>query len=185
MKRILFLIALSCGVLFATNSQAQIFRLGIKAGATFSKFSTDYDVLKDNNTGFQVGLMSRIKIPIIGLAIHPELLYTSIGSDESKLNYFQVPVNLQWGVDLKVVRPFIQAGPYWGYALGSSGDNKFSLSKIHRSDWGLGLGAGIELFNHLQVAFKYDWGLTNLNKDDILDGKFKNRTFNLSIGYMF
>ncbi|MDR1055515.1 MAG: PorT family protein [Prevotellaceae bacterium] len=186
MKHIFFFVIVASCLLFANNSQAQIFRFGIKAGATFSKFNWSSNVgnMIDNNsaTGFQVGVMTRVKIPIIGLAVHPELLYTTSGSDSDKFGYFQIPVNLQWGIDLKVVRPFVQGGPYWGYAVKKS-SKRDNWDDINRSNWGIGLGAGIEILNHLQVAFKYDWGLTDLSDNSSVS--FKNRVFNLSIGYLF
>ena len=183
MKKLLF-IAIAC-MLFVTTSQAQI-RFGVKAGATFSKFnwsSSVVDMYENNSaTGFQAGIMTRIQIPIVGIAIQPELLYTSSGNDGSKLGYFQVPVNLQWGFDLKVVRPFIQAGPYWGFAVKKPKEWE-NWDGINRTDWGVGVGAGIDILNHLHIAFKYDWGLSNLNK--VSDFSIKNNVFNISIGYMF
>lgn len=190
MKRLFFLIIIIGSLLAVTNAQAQLLRFGVKGGATFSKFDWNHPI--DNNTiaGYQAGIMARVKIPLIGIAVQPELLYSRVGNDFGKLGYLQVPVNLQWGVDLKVVRPFFQAGPYWGYAIDKSGDGDgdgFKLDNINRSDWGIGVGAGIDIINHIHVAFKYDWGFTNLVKNDagVWTGSVKNRAFNLSIGYFF
>lgn len=187
MKRVLFLIAAVICMLYATTSQAQLFRIGVKGGATFSKFNWSSP---ENNSivGYQAGIMARVKIPLLGWAVNPELIYTSIGNDFGRLGYIQVPVNIQWGINLKIVRPFIQAGPYWGYAISKSSDDKnFVFDNINRSDWGIGFGGGVDLFNRFQVAFKYDWGFTNLvkNSSGAWTGTARNRAFNLSIGYFF
>ena len=38
------------------------------------------------------------------------------------MNYVEVPVNIQWGPDLLIARPFVFASPFIGYNL----KNRFS-----------------------------------------------------------
>lgn len=50
-----------------------------------------------------------------------------------------------------------------------------------RFDWGLGLKAGVELFNRLQISASYDWGMNKLYKG-ISEGN--NRNFMVSFAFL-
>lgn len=51
-----------------------------------------------------------------------------------------------------------------------------------RFDWGLGLKAGVEAFNHLQLSVSYDWGINKLYSGT---SKGNNRNLMVSVAYMF
>ena len=190
MKRILVIASVICAFLIvSTNAQAQLLRFGVKAGATFNKFNLGdgLDNFKnDSYTGWQAGIMARIKVPLTGLAIQPEALYSVVGNDDLKFGYLQIPINLQFGFDLLVARIYAQAGPYFGYAVKLPNDDGWdekAKDVFKKQDWGIGVGLGADLFNRLNVALKYDFGLQNVS--DIGDVDLKNRTLNLSVGYFF
>lgn len=50
-----------------------------------------------------------------------------------------------------------------------------------RFDWGLGLKAGVELFDRLQISASYDWGMNKLYSDT---SEGNNRNFMVSCAFM-
>lgn len=94
-------------LLFSTLSYSQT-RFGIKGGLNFtniSNLSSDVEKTWKNQTGYQLGVALQIKIPVIGLAIQPELLYSTVKSasdngNEINIDYLTLPVNIQLGTDM-------------------------------------------------------------------------------------
>ena len=204
MKKLLLL-----ATLFMLITVPGFSQLGIKGGLNFTSFG-DINLGKDatiktafeNRTGYHIGLVYKMKIPVIGLAIQPELLYSKVngtlaiaGADASvptstdmKLTYLQLPVGLQWGLDLMLLRPFIQAVPYVGVSLGRDNSTKNLQWDINKFRYGIGLGAGIDIWK-LQVSGKYNWDLGK-----VADFKWqgtktfkggKNQGFELSLAFLF
>jgi len=185
MKKIILVMVMMACYLSQINAQVHF---GLKAGLNFDNFKMknvkiDPPTLK-NSSGWQAGALLQFKVPVVGLGVQPELLYTvcktNIDQATNKIHYFEVPVNLQWGLNLLLVRPYLQGGPYFGYALKS--DGTWFEDKINKFDWGIALGAGVEVWK-LQLSGRYQWGLQNVTK--VTDFDLKNRRFNLSLGFLF
>jgi hypothetical protein len=169
-KILLILVAL----LFAGSIHAQL-RFGVKAGVNFSEFKT----LQTEGAAWQVGLVSQFKIPLVGLGIQPELLYSVNKGEDNSIGYFHVPVNLRWQpLPIPIVKPIILVGPYFGYAVNFKGFNK---DNINRFDWGIGLGGGIEIWK-LQIEGRYNWGLQDIGINGL---DLKNNVLTLSVIYFF
>ena len=183
MKRII--VAILMTACFAGQINAQ-FRFGLKGGVNFDNIKIkDAPSLKvENSTGWQAGALFQVKIPGVGLALQPELLYTvsnvNVNQEKNGIHYFEVPVNLQLGLDLVVLRPYLQAGPYFGYALKTDGE-RFK-DNINKFDWGVGLGGGLEIWK-LQFDARYSWGLQNVSS--MKEFEMKNNRFTVSLGIMF
>lgn len=191
-----FLIVAALIVLGAGVGNAQS-RFGIKAGLNFNSLSDikvdDIKASMKSKTGFHAGVVYQVKLPL-KFALQPELLYISknseIGNADLKMHYFQLPVNIQWGVDLVLLRPYLQVSPYIGYAFSNASD------KILKSDsdlefdkfaYGIGLGAGIEIWK-FQVSGRYCWDLGNVatfKEQGIKRTNAKNKGFELSLAYLF
>lgn len=170
MKKLLFVFILFS--LTTGYAQAQ-FRFGIKAGANFNQFSTQADTLKNSYNGFQVGIAPQFKIPLVGLGIQPEILYT-FNSGEKLSDYISIPLNIRWQpLPLPLIKPIVLAGPYFGYAVNIK--NKDLITPV---DWGIGIGAGVEVWK-LQIEGRYSMGLKNISKTDLL--KMKNKKFSISL----
>lgn len=199
MKKILLLAAAI--LLFSVQGFSQF---GIKGGLNYNKLSDiniqTLDANLENNTGFNLGVLYRIKVPLIGLAIQPELVYSQTKCDfgkvygglghlgDLKINNLMLPVSLQMGLDLILLRPFIQVVPYIGYTLSSSNnvDNlKFNAEKFK---YGIGAGAGIDIWR-LQISGRYNWELNNAANFEWGGIKSlnsgKNKGFELSVAWMF
>lgn len=133
--------------------------------------SISKESLFTNYTGFHVGVGYQTS-SVLGLSLQPELLFSkqgvNMGDDESMaLNYLQVPVNIQWGPNLMVVRPYLQVSPFVSYCLSgklSIADLTNDISEnISKFGYGIGLGAGIELIDKLQISAKYYWNFGQIN----------------------
>ncbi len=185
MKKIV-LLATVLWVYCLGQADAQV-HFGIKGGINFNNFdykSAKTDLTLDNSTGWQAGILLQFKVPVVGLGVQPELLYTvkkaDIDNESNSISYFEVPLNVRWGFNLVVIRPFIMGGPYFSYAVDMSGDT--FKDKVNRFDWGVGLGGGVERWK-LQLALRYSWGLQDVSS--VSDLELKNNTFTLSLGLLF
>ncbi|MEF9931186.1 MAG: porin family protein [Bacteroidales bacterium] len=199
-----FFLILASFLIVATTVNAQS-GFGIKAGLNFNSMSDikikDLESSVKGKTGFHVGVLYKISLPF-GLAVQPELLYSQKSSTvstfnalgaakkyESKVGYLQLPVNVQWGVDLVLLRPYLQVSPYIGYAVSTKTDYKNLDYKNFQ--YGIGVGAGIEVWK-FQIIGRYCWDLGevgtlkswgDLKNTDLKTGK--NRGFELSLAIIF
>lgn len=208
MKRILLLLV-AC-LLVSSHAFCQF---GVKAGMNFNTLGdvkADYDKSSitntlesavKNKTGFHVGVLYKFQIPVIGIAVQPELIYSQTKGDveleytgfnpiksEVSVDYLQLPVSLQWGLDLILLRPFVQVVPYIGYCINKSTDIKDLKLKTNDFNYGVGLGAGVDVWK-LQVSGRYCWDLGNMadyqwNGISTLTGG-KNKGFQLSVALFF
>ena len=177
MKKLIVIVA---SLLIAVSAHAQ---LGVVAGITSSKATIDA-ALSDvqNITQYHVGLTYKIDLGI--LAIQPSLIYNvkgakiqefkavgDISSFDFKNGYLELPVQLQVGLNLGVARIYGIAEPFIGYAITNS-TTSASGTKIdvrwdevkNKLEYGVGVGAGIELIKHVQVSARYFWNLGNVDK---------------------
>lgn len=188
-------------------------QFGVKAGLNFNTFGditanfnqsdlqNSFKSAVDNKTGFHVGILYKFQIPLVGIAVQPELVYSQTkGTVELasslaqplksnvSVDYLQLPVSLQWGLDLVLLRPFIQVVPYIGYSIGDKVSVKDLKIKTDDFNYGIGLGAGLDVWK-LQVSGRYCWDLGNMadyqwNGVSTLKGG-KNKGFQLSLALLF
>ena len=186
MKKIILVIALMVGYMSQTDAQI---KFGLKAGLNFDKFSPKnarQDLKFKNSTGWQAGALLKINVPVIGIGVQPELLYTvkktNVDSKSNSIHYFEIPVNLRWELNLLLIKPFLMGGPYFGYAVNTTG-KVFNAddANIDKTDWGIGLGGGVEVWK-LQLGARYSWGLQDVA---VKDFKIRNNTFSASVAYFF
>jgi len=138
-------------------SSAGPLELGLKAGINYASLSGDYADLVDakSQTGYVVGpFLSLGLLPSLGL--QGEALFSAEGAKTGgpnghvDLKYVEVPVLLRWTLLPGPVKPFVYAGPSFGFSLGgkakSSGfpdrDLKDQLRPVVRNG---AAGAGVRL----------------------------------------
>lgn len=193
--------ALFVGVLLISTAATSQTRFGVKGGLNFtglSNISSNVNETWKNQTGYQLGIALQFKVPVIGLAIQPELLYSTVetASEQDptqaiKLDYVTLPVNFEFGVDMLIFRPFIVASPFVSYAIqkGARLEDQ-PWDDINRFDYGVGLGAGFDIWK-LQIMGKYNWGLGKLQSADATwndSDTYKNaklQGFQLSVAFLF
>ena len=167
MRRVKTLVLL-CAMMLFGSLQANAQKLGVVGGATFSSLS---GIENSSKTGWNAGATVQFKLPL-GFSIQPSLIYNAkasnfdllIGNAGLNVGYLELPVSLQWGPDLLVFRPFADVSPYIGYALGNkfssetilSGLQKWDASNVHKFEYGLAVGGGIEVWR-LQITCRYNW----------------------------
>ena len=156
-------------------------QIGIVGGLTSSKTDVKSAVSDYRNiTLFQAGLTYKIKLGEI-FALQPSLVYNMKGSSveqfieggsnvnlEYKTGYLELPVQVQAGLNLgKILRLYALAEPFVGYALSNNVVNGSTSTATwdniaSRVECGVGVGAGVEILEHLQVSLRYFWNLGNV-----------------------
>ena len=204
MKRLLA-VAFVCAVFILSAAQLSAQKIGVVGGATFSSIQ---NVENSSRTGWNLGVTSQFKLPL-GFSIQPSLVYNSkaaqfgagVAQVGLSVNYLELPVALQWGPDLLIFRPFVEAVPFVGYALAGRGavdasliKTEWSVDDLQRFAYGVGLGGGLEIWR-FQINCRYNWNLGSIfnekgkvvdlpNRDDaFVDENFGGVT--LSLAFFF
>jgi hypothetical protein len=199
MKKII-IIALALFVAHEASAQSK-FKFGVKGGWDFENFdiggSVGEQLKKENSTSWNLGAVAQIGLGG-SFYIQPEILYSSqkiemsypvyrydsafpihVYDPNTKISYFQVPVNLLYKFDMPAITPFVSGGVYFGYAVNISGHD-IGKGNIKKTDWGVSLGAGVEFWK-LQVTAKYNWALQDIS--DASGLTWKNNKFNVSVAF--
>lgn len=182
MKKAIIAIA---ALFVALSANAQI---GIVAGLTSSSTNVEAAVADIKNVNqYHVGITYKIGIGNM-LAIQPALIYNMKGTQlgdiaglddvdvDYKTGYLELPVQVQLGFGIgSIARVYGFAEPFVGYAITNQvqgiGDTIKNWDNVkNRFEYGVGLGAGVELFRHLQVSVKYFWNLGDVYGADITFG---------------
>lgn len=175
-KMFLAAVAVVAAMSMGLNANAQV-RLGILGGITSSDANVDVKNFDTQNVDlYHAGIAIKASLPF-GFAIQPQVMYQvkgaslselTSGSDvdlntfETKVGYVEVPVQIQWGPDLMICRPYVFAEPFVGYALNlkvnDANDviNDFKELNMNRFEYGAGLGVGLEIWK-FQLSAKYFW----------------------------
>jgi hypothetical protein len=194
MKKIaLLLVSILCIGVLSAGAQGFI----VKAGYNYSASSVSE--MKKGRSGWQAGIGFQTSSSH-GFSFQPELLYKVSGlklSDGANLSlgYLELPLNVQWGPDLLICRPFVFAGPYVGYKVRTAASSDFpesAASVLNKFEFGLGAGLGINIWK-LQIAGRFNWNLGSFadvkSAQQVIQQyeelKGKARMFEISVGLRF
>ena len=162
---------------------------GITAGITSSSsdFNEAWANVKDV-TQYHVGVSFKLPLPL-GFAVQPSIIYNVKGSTledtatsgdlatiDYKTGFLEVPVQAQWGINIAgVVRPYGFVEPFIGYAIqndvklsnftGENSKDEWDNVK-NKLEYGVGVGFGVEILDHLQVSVRRFWNIGNLYNDE-------------------
>ncbi|HIT48256.1 MAG TPA: outer membrane beta-barrel protein [Candidatus Coprenecus stercoripullorum] len=156
------------------SKKTSILEIGIKGGMDFTslaRYEPGYiSESVSTYTGFSAGVTFSIDLPVRGMTLQPELNYVSKGAAirgdigrTLRFDYIELPVNLQAGLDLIFLRPFICLSPYIGCAVYKQVD-EIPWKYFNRFEYGIGIGGGIDIWR-FQLQVKYNWNLGPLAKD--------------------
>lgn len=184
----LFLMSLSFGDKLSAGN------FGILGGASF--YSAN---LKEINakavTQWHAGLAYKLNLPL-GFHVQPALLYNVKGVDAGQnitsldlsVGYLELMASVQWGIDLILLRPFVDVSPFVGYGINSWGDlTDLWKNGSNKFEYGVGLGGGLDIWR-FQVAARYNWNFGTLFKEDLNLDLLKKANFGgvtLSLTYFF
>lgn len=201
MKKILSILMVIACLGMAMPAQAQI-KFGLKGGLNITTLSFSEDAFKgDNRTGFFIGPMAELTIPVIGLGVDVAALYNQAkgktdyyeeqASQNETLKSIEVPVNLKWSFGMgSTLGAYIAAGPQFGFNVGKGlyqiGSETFDMKKSYTT---FNVGAGVKLIQHLQIGLNYNFSLNKMGKAhvDNYDGsvEMKKNTWQISLAYLF
>ena len=211
MKKILSLVFMVAAMMYATSANAQI-KFGLKGGLNVTSMSFSEDVLDaSNKTGFFVGPMVKVTVPIVGLSFDAAALYDQkeadvkyvgtngdFGQANVKQQSINIPVNVRYGFGLSsLANIFLFAGPQWGINVGDKNFtwNETSSYSLKKSNFSVNVGAGVTLLNHLQISANYNIACgksADASFSKALDavtnaGKDKshNNSWQIALGYWF
>ena len=163
-------------------------RFGLIGGANFSH-SNYKEWNLENVTQYQFGITSQARLPL-GFSVQPSLLYQAKGMSVDtpsqivnaltdynlKMGFLELPVAVQWGIDLLLFRPYLEVAPFVGCAVAKN-DPNIKWTDINRFSYGVGLGGGLEVWK-LQVSARYNWNLGPLAKASTAFGTImQNKNF--------
>lgn len=188
-----FVIAICC-MFMVMPAQAQLIKWGVKGGVNMTKIDWDggYKGNKDNSTGFFIGPMAEVAIPIIGLGVDGAVLYSQRGqkteilkdgkeaqSVDGKQAGVEIPINLKYTIGLgSMLGVYLAAGPDFFF------DFKKKDNVDRKAQVGLNIGAGVKLIQHLQIGVNYQIPLGDSFKVANAVGA-KNQTWQISAAYLF
>lgn len=174
MKKVILVLCLAFG--FSQISNAQ-FQYGLKGGINYNSNSVEgitaagQDVFggAKSKTGYHIGVWTRLKIPVLGLYVRPELIYTNLENEVEYNQAAKVTTHTFQKIDIPVLlgkkifgigNVFI--GPSFQYILNSD----FGIDDISSVDadgftMGLQFGGGVE-FGKLGIDVRWERGFSNI-----------------------
>lgn len=191
MKKIFSTLVIMVCLLLAVPAQAQV-KFGIKGGLDISKLDNK---VGENATGFFVGPMVDVTLPIIGLGVDVAALYSQSGLDvnntkSEKLKSVEIPVNLKWTLGLgSTLGVYVAAGPQFGFSINDGW--KQLMEESNKSFVSVNVGAGLKLLRHLQVGVNYNIGASKLgdmiveSSEGDLRSSIRKNSWQVSLAYMF
>lgn len=193
MKKVISVLMVAVALMMAAPAQAQLIKFGLKGGMNFTKLDFDaksVNEVKDNSTGFFIGPMAEITLPIIGLGIDGALMYSQRGEEDYKQQGIEIPVNLKYTIGLGSMLGFyLAAGPDFFFNFKDIDLQNVDLQNVEakKTQVAINLGAGLKLLRKLQVGVNYQipmgdaftWG----NASEAIGAK--NKIWQVSAAYIF
>lgn len=196
MKKMMSALLIVICLVMAIPAQAQL-KFGVKGGLNLAKADFNKSDLKtDNFTGFFIGPMAELTIPVVGLGVDGALLFSQRGikvyGESEKENGLEIPVNLKYTIGLgSLFGIYVAAGPdfYFNFAKDKSLGQNINLNRKN-AQVGINLGAGVKLLKHLQVGFNYNVPLDNSSELTLGDAakeviSSKTKVWQISAAYIF
>ena len=195
MKKLFSMWMLAVALMVAAPAQAQLIKFGVKGGMNFSKLDTDvkswYDA-KENSTGFFIGPMAELTIPVIGLGVDAALMYAQMGDGDVELQGLEIPLNLKYTIGLgSMFGIYLAAGPDFFFNFKDVEERGPAKEKALVS---INLGGGLKLLKKLQLGINYQiplkdshyWTEISLAPGaEKKDYGARQKTWQVSLAYIF
>ena len=195
-RKLLPLIILSVFLTLPAGSQT----VGVRGGLTLAKGSYKYSMVKQQThfmPGFCTGLA--VEFPLSEpLYLNSGFLFIKKGTkrlisdvdEKIPVRYLEIPVNIVYKFDFITWQLFGNAGLYTGIGLSAKSKRGDDVEKIEfgtdlgqfrRMDYGINLGAGIEIDNNVQFIVNYGYGFRDISRR--YDERIKNRVLSFTVVY--
>tara|TARA_B100000795_G_scaffold127040_1_gene94718 strand:+ start:2200 stop:2802 length:603 start_codon:yes stop_codon:yes gene_type:complete len=198
MKKVILILCLVFG--FSQISNAQV-AFGIKGGVNYNSNSikesgTDVFSGAKSKTGYHAGVWLRLKVPVLGLYIRPEFVYTNLENEVYYQTAAKTTTHSFQKIDIPVLfgKKFfgvgnIYIGPSFQYVLASD----FNIEDIKNVDsegftMGVQFGGGIEL-GKLGIDVRWERGFSGIESSLVsstgVDVNFDTRINQIIIGLSY
>jgi hypothetical protein len=197
MKKLIGLLLVLAGLTFAMPAQSQI-KWGVKGGLNLSQATfSQSDLNSKNRTGFFIGPMVDINVPIVGIDVDGALLYSQRGlkvddnSSSVTVKAIEIPLNLKYNLGLgSMAGIFFAAGPQFDFNVDKNVSDNLRNYTFKSSTLSFNLGAGLKLLNHLQLGVNYNIPLgrtADYNRKTAENEIYncKSKTWQVSVAYLF
>ena len=191
MKRSIFFLLVVLSLCLSLPTAAQV-RLGVVGGLNLSKVSFDQlpDCSSSNRTGWYLGPKVQLNIPVIGIGLDVAAEYSQrkLNNVDNSYTYrsLEIPLNLRYQLGISLAKVYVATGPQFGFQIGNdiwkSGGKEFKL-KNSNTTWNV--GAGVQLFNHLELGAVYNIAISKYAKSLNGDGTIKANTWQIQAAYLF
>lgn len=188
MKKLFSILMVAVALMVAAPAQAQLIKFGLKGGMNYTKLDTDAKSLVDvmeSSTGFFVGPMMEVTLPLVGLGVDGALLYSQRGKGELKQQGLEVPLNLKYTIGLgSMFGIYLAAGPdfYFNFKDVEGFINGGKNPQKKDTQVAINVGAGLKLLRKLQVGANYQIPVTNAYD---WDKDVKMKGWQVSLAYIF
>ena len=198
MKKILLLCCLAFGIIQNSNAQLQF---GVKAGVNYNNNGelTLSGVVNntiegaDAKSGYHLGIWFRGKLPIIGIYIRPEIIYTQVKNEylyktiQTSYDFQKIDVPILLGKKIfGFANVFI--GPSFQYILSSDfGISNIDQISLDKFSVGMQTGFGIEI-GKIGIDVRWERGLSNTEAtyvDNSTKLNIDNRTNQIILGLSY
>ncbi len=184
------------------NTFAQL-RFGVRGGVDVIQNKMNFNVLKaSNRLGYQIGPTAEFIVPASGFGIDAAVLYgrkeykaedKQNDASISDYDYISIPINLKQRIGLGPIGIFFTGGAYGNVKI-NGGDIKNAgdvISEYKKKNFifGLGAGAGVNVFKHFDVGLYFRGDLTKNYSYEYMDADTfqnkKNQTWTVGLNYYF
>ena len=204
----------SCLLIICQLASAQdfpLFDIGVKAGAngSFMRNLTGEFDSDGMRLGFVGGIWGRVKIPLIGLYVQPELVISQTGgrvkgesdsvlggllSSTQKINLTNLDgvilIGQRFGLGPLALR--LNIGPVFSNVLSAKSKTEFAgidgeeeediKDGVNSSQIGLQLGVGVDI-SKINIDLRFQQNFTKLYDQDIVNSDARISALQLTIGY--
>ena len=172
------------------GSSAKTFRAGIRLnmGSGYHRYRDQFYRGKDI-FAISAGVLANIRLSD-HFKLQPELLYESSGSQHSNGLYrshsLTTPLSIQvLTSENDFVRSYFQLGGYYSYHFAGniSGTPIDFDNSFNRNEFGITIGAGVEVMEKVQLGIYYQNGLSDLNQ--LPDDRIMQESIYFQMGFLF
>lgn len=193
MKKVKIVLMVAIAMLGVTSAQAQV-NLGVKGGFNITDMSLNNDVFETSNrTGFFVGPVLKIGLPVGGLGVDVAALYdqrdAKVNDETITQKSVVIPANLRLSFGVGgTAGIFVAAGPQIGFNVGEdeytlkdlkgSSENAKNNFQLKKSQFSVNLGGGVN-FGRVEVGATYNIAISNTADvkrfSDVVGDAYDNR----------